>query len=96
MITDLRFIERDGKRILQFAEDHGHNCSLDWRDVPLHKAEPEVTITRTQFWKTAQECFDFQVSDGNIGAMVNYQGTRIPPIAQLSQLAKRLGLGDEK
>lgn len=54
MIDGLRFIERDGKRILQYTAPHA-----GWTDVELvMREEPTVTITRIQFF-AAVEALNF-------------------------------------
>ncbi len=39
MIYELRFILRDGKRILQQLVGRECSCCEDWVDVPLHEEE---------------------------------------------------------
>ena len=46
-ISALRFVEKDGKRILQYQRP-GFS---DWFDVDLVKEEPEIRITRSRFWE---------------------------------------------
>lgn len=51
---DLRFLEREGKKILQVKRVHH-----DWIDVPLEKeAKPPVTITSSQFWDACSATID--------------------------------------
>lgn len=82
MITDLRFVERDGKRILQYNEQCGN--SLDWHDVPLFQNEPTVTITRTQFLEVATHTWE-----------TDFDKTRESPEKFSLRLAHNLGLGLE-
>jgi hypothetical protein len=47
-VRALRFVERDGKRILQWAPDasvdgSGNGPVWNWQDVPLEKEEPKET-----------------------------------------------------
>ena len=46
MITDLRFIERDGKKVLQM-QSRGNG----WIEVPTVTKGPAVLITHAEFWE---------------------------------------------
>ncbi len=54
--------------------------------------EPEVTITRTQFWEAASQAFGFTFSKNSPLSAVEYTGPAAPPIAQIGRLANELGL----
>lgn len=54
MITELRFLECDGEKVLQFKEYPSEGALWDkrdalWQDVPTVKEEPKtVTITKAE------------------------------------------------
>ena len=85
----LRFVERDGKRILQQRLTGG-----DWGDVPIEKEEPAVTITRTQLLQAYADVLKARnVKYMRVGGIDDvYPGDF--QNGDIVELAKRLGLGD--
>lgn len=89
MIHDLRWLVRDGERILQY-----NTCAAgdvrDWHDVlphyPAFRAnevrEPSVTITRSQFWAAVES--------------LHFTEKGIRNAVDVKALARRLGLENDK
>lgn len=61
----LRFVDRNGKKILQF------NTGIEWRDVPYEGEVEEraITITLNQFWNAyaqSRKMYDDAQSIGDV------------------------------
>lgn len=56
--------------------------------------EPSVTITRTEFYKAAQELFGFTIKGEGISSIWEYRGGDTSILGKLMLFAIKLGLGD--
>lgn len=81
MITDLRYIERDGEKVLQYCAQYGEK-GHDWKDVPTLTKGPAVLITSAEFWEAANEVLP-AIQDNALN-YVNRENFKM--------LAKKLGL----
>jgi hypothetical protein len=79
MITDLRYIERDGRKVLQaFSSQPGVTDA--WIDVPTVTKGPAVLITSAEFWAA----WESVSSERYLPHCTN---------AQMKAMAEKLGLG---
>jgi hypothetical protein len=85
---EVQFVTGQCKRFLPYE---GDLLADDWEIQ-----EPNVTITRTEFWEAASLAFGFTFEKYAPLGAVTYTGPAAPPVMQVASLARRLGLEGEK
>lgn len=85
MIHDLRWLVKDGERVLQYNSDPAGD-NRDWHDVLDYypAVQPKVEITRAQFWEAVE------------GVLQDWEGNHMTAVTNAAKLiAAKLGLGGD-